>query len=105
MSKNQIHYTIKPLLQTAPNSIYYLIYGEKSNGKSYQVKHLALFNYIENHKKFILLRRWKADITTSWIEKYFNDVDVEKITKGEYNCITTWRGDLYFNKINESRKV
>ena len=104
MAKNQIHYNIEPLLTVAPDSFYYLIYGEKSNGKSYQVKHLAINNYLNNKKKFVLLRRWKADISTAWVEKYFNDVDVEKITNGKYNCITTWRGDLFFNKINESGK-
>lgn len=91
MTKTQIHYKLENILRRSPDSIYYLIYGEKSNGKSYQVKHYAIFNYLNNHKKFILLRRWKADITTSWVEKYFNDVDVEKITNKEYNCITVWR--------------
>lgn len=104
MSKNQIHYKINKLLEKAPDSIYYLIYGEKSNGKSYQVKHLAIDNYLENKKKFILLRRWKADITNVWVEKYFNDVDVDKITNGKYNSITVWRGDIYFNKLDENGK-
>ena len=104
MSINQIHYNIDNLLKIAPNSFYYLIYGEKSNGKSYQVKHLAINNYLKNHKKFILLRRWKADITTAWVEKYFHDVDVEKITEGKYNSITVWRGDLFFNKLDEKGK-
>lgn len=100
----QVHYNIEELLKKAPLSIYYLIYGEKSNGKSYQVKHLAINNYIKNHKKFILLRRWKADISTAWVEKYFNDVDVEKLTNKEYNSITVWRGDLFFNKLDDKGK-
>lgn len=104
MSSIQIHYNIEELLKKAPLSTYYLIYGEKSNGKSYAVKHLAIYNYINNHKKFILLRRWKADISTAWVEKYFNDVDVEKITSGKYNSITVWRGDLFFNKLDEKGK-
>ena len=100
----QIHYNIEELLKKAPLSIYYLIYGEKSNGKSYQVKHLAINNYIKNKKKFILLRRWKADISTAWVEKYFHDVDVEKLTNNKYNTITVWRGDLFFNKLDEKGK-
>ena len=104
MSKIQVHYNIEELLKKAPLSLYYLIYGEKSNGKSYAVKHLAINNYIKNHKKFILLRRWKADISTAWVEKYFHDVDVEKITNDRYNCITVWRGDLFFNKVDEKGK-
>ena len=100
----QVHYNIEELLKKAPLSTYYLIYGEKSNGKSYQVKHLAINNYIKNHKKFILLRRWKADVTTAWVEKYFHDVDVEKLTNDRYNSITVWRGDLFFNKLDEKGK-
>lgn len=105
MSKNQVHYDINPLLKKAPDSLYYLIYGEKSNGKSYQVKHLAINNYLKNNKKFILLRRWKSDISTSWIEKYFNDVDVAKLTNNEYNSIITYRKDLFFAKIDSNFKV
>ena len=38
MANKQIHYTISPIVQKYPSAIYYLIFGEKSNGKSYQVK-------------------------------------------------------------------
>ena len=77
----QVHYNLDNINEKYPDAFYYLIYGEKSNGKSYQVKHKeAVLHYLETGKKFILLRRWKEDISTAWIEKYFSDVDVEKIT-------------------------
>lgn len=80
--------------------------GEKSNGKSYQVKHEeAVIHYLETKKKFILLRRWKPDITTMYIEKYFSDVDVEKLTEGKYTCITMYRRELYLSNVNEDFKV
>ena len=43
---------------------------------------------VKTGQKFILLRRWKDEIKTDKIEQYFNDVDVEKLTDGVYNCIT-----------------
>ena len=97
----QVHYNLDNINEKYPDAFYYLIYGEKSNGKSYQVKHKeAVLHYLETGKKFILLRRWKEDISTAWIEKYFSDVDVEKITNGKYNSITTYRKDLkYINNI------
>ena len=102
MSK-QLHYNLDSIKSCAPNSIYYLIFGEKSNGKSYQVKHKeGVLHFLETGKKFILLRRWVADITNSWIEKYFSDVDVEKITDGKYNSITCYRKDLYFSNIDSN---
>ena len=44
-----------------------------------------------------MLRRWKEDISNLWIEQYFADVDVQKLTDGKYNCITQYRKVLYFS--------
>lgn len=99
----QIHYDITNILKT--NANYYLIYGEKSNGKSYQVKHLAIDNYLKNGMRFILLRRWREDISTLWCEQYFNDVDIKKLTNGKYNIIVVYRKTLYFANVNEDGKT
>ena len=63
-----------------------IIYGERANGKSYQVKHKkAVEKYLKTGKRFILMRRWKEEISTEKIERYFADVDVEGLTNGKYN--------------------
>ena len=75
-----------------------LIYGERSNGKSYQVKHKkAVEKYLKTGKRFILVRRWKDEISSEKIEQYFQDVDVPKLTNGKYNCITLYRKNLYLS--------
>lgn len=108
MSK-QIHYNIDNISKEKAN--FNLIYGEKSNGKSYQVKHKkGIIPYLEEQEKekiienafnskerFILLRRWKEDISNLWIEQYFSDVDVEKLTHGKYNCISCYRKVIYLS--------
>lgn len=94
--KKQIHYNIDNI--DKENANFNIIFGEKSNGKSYAVKHKwAILHYIETGKRFILLRRWKEDISQLWIEQYFADVDVVKITNGRYNCISVYRKVLYFS--------
>lgn len=83
---------------TAENAIYNLIYGERSNGKSYQVKHKkGILKYINEHRRFILLRRWKEEISSEKIEQYFADVDVTGLTQGRYNCITMYKRQLFFS--------
>ena len=73
-----------------------LIWGERSNGKSYQVKHKkGVEKYIKEGRRFILMRRWKEEITTEKIEQYFHDIDVSKLTNGKYNCISVYRKTLY----------
>ncbi len=102
MSKIQRYYDISNILKKDANIN--IIYGEKSNGKSYQVKHeLAIKHYINTGCKFILMRRWNADITNLWIEQYFKDVNVKELTNGKYEFITVYRKVLYFGNYNEKK--
>ena len=77
-----------------------IIYGERSGGKSYQVKHKkAIVNFLnspkDNRERFMLIRRLQDEITSDKIEPYFADVDVESLTDGEYNCIVLYKKRLY----------
>lgn len=104
MGIKQKHYSIQKIKSLDAN--FNLIYGEKSNGKSYQVKHeCAVLHYLETGKRFILLRRWREDISNLWIEQYFSDVDIERITKGKYNVITTYRKVIYFGNMLDTGKI
>ena len=121
-----IHYSIENISKEGANIN--LIWGERSNGKSYQVKHREgiehyLFDndvYYSSYKnkenvikevlkkgsRFILMRRWKEEITTEKIEQYFADVDVLKLTSGKYNCISYYRKILYLGLYdNETGKT
>ena len=120
MSKEIVHYSMEDI--DKKGALFNIIWGERSNGKSYQVKHKkGVESYLfgqnsfictyENKEKilernikkgtrFILMRRWKEEITTEKIEKYFADVNVLKLTNEEYNCITMYRKTLYLSKYN-----
>ena len=108
----QVHYDIMPL--KSKKCDINLILGEKSNGKSYQAKNViaiedylnkALYDYEKEGYRFILLRRWREDVTNLWVEKYFSDVDVKKITNGKYNIITVYKKEIYFSVADEFGKV
>jgi hypothetical protein len=126
MSKEIVHYSIDEI--DKKGALFNIIWGERSNGKSYQVKHKKgvesylfgqntylssftdkekIFNHVvKSGSRFILMRRWKEEITTEKIEKYFADVDVLKLTDGKYNCITMYRKTLYLSNYNyESGKT
>lgn len=95
-NKKITHYNLDQIDQE--NAIINIIFGERSNGKSYQVKHKkGVLKYLKTGKRFILMRRWKEEITTEKVEQYFADVDVEKITNGKYNCITIYRKQLFLS--------
>lgn len=107
MSKNK-YYDIKPILKT--NADYYVIFGERSNGKSFGVEEIMLFGlhedgidfdgYLDKGKQSAIIRRWDEDLKGSkganvwnhfiYHEKFGNIL--EKRTKGEWNNI------IYLNR-------
>lgn len=97
--KNVVHYNLDNIDNI--NADFNIIIGERSNGKSYQIKHKkAVEKYIKTGKRFILMRRLREEIDSAFVEQYFQDVDVEKLTNGKANCITMYRKALYFTHYN-----
>lgn len=98
-NKKITHYNLDNI--DAEKATINLIYGERSNGKSYQVKHKkGVLKYWNTGKRFILMRRWKEEISAEKIEQYFADVNVEEITEGAYNCITMYKKQLWLSNYN-----
>lgn len=118
--REKVHYNIDNIDSLGANIN--LIYGERSNGKSYQVKHKkGVLKYLEDTvtyhdnytdkgniikecikkgSRFILMRRWREEISSDLIEKYFDDVDIMKLTNNKYNCITMFKKQLYLSIYN-----
>lgn len=127
MSREKTHYNMDNIDREGANIN--LIWGEKANGKSYQVKHKkGIFPYIEDTdiyisdyrdpkgdvikeslkkgSRFILLRRLREEIKSEFIEQYFMDVDILRITDGAYNTISTYRRKIYLSNYDmETGKV
>lgn len=85
---------------------YNVLYGERSNGKSYAVKEHCIKECFRNKRQFGLLRRWKEEIKNEDNRYYFNDCPVSDWTDGTYNYIDSYRGNIYLaNRDEESGEV
>lgn len=119
MVKKIEHYSIDRI--KSENADINIIFGERSNGKSYQVKHvIALDSFMSSYNKlsketllqdsynkldrFFLLRRFEAEISNTYVEKYFADCDIKRITNNEYTCIDIYRKEIYFANIDEKTR-
>ena len=120
MKREKVHYNLDHIDALGANIN--IIYGERSNGKSYQVKHKkAVLKYLHDSityhdqyqnkgniikecikagSEFILMRRWKEEISSDWIEQYFDDVDIMELTNNKYNCITVYKKQLFLSIYN-----
>ena len=93
------YYDISEMLKT--NAEYMMLLGQRSNGKSYQVKKTVLEDFYFNETKFIYLRRWKADIKQKEVSTYFDDIPIAKYTNREYNSVRAMNGFIYPCKIED----
>ena len=97
------YYDITNLLKTKAQ--YMILLGQRANGKSYQAKKTVLEDAYANDRWFVYLRRYKADIKAKAVEAYFEDMDINAITHGEYEGIIAWSGSIYFSIRNEKDEL
>lgn len=87
-----IYYSLKQILSR--DATYNLIYGERSNGKSYAVKKYCLERFRDYGEQFVIIRRRKSDITKVLSDLYFSDAPIADIFRDK-NIIYTQSGRVY----------
>ena len=81
------------------------IYNKWLNSNYYYFYKLVL-EYVKTGKRFILMRRFREEISSEKIEQYFQDVNIFEITNGKANCITVFKKGIYFSFYdNETGKI
>lgn len=95
------YYDIRPILKK--NTTYYIIFGEKSNGKSYSLKEHVLFPFFfEKGLKFVYMRRSKEEMKKADVTRYFNDIKPEWL-HGMGNSVVYHASEIYIAQ-NENNK-
>lgn len=84
---------------------YNVIFGERSNGKTYAVLYYCLEDYVKNGRQFAIVRRYRDDFTGKRGEQIFAGLDknkvVEKLTKGAWQRVRYYSSRWYFEKYDE----
>ena len=70
------YYSLEKIL--SKNAQYNLIFGERSNGKTYAVLNYCLKNYFEKGEKFAIIRRYSTDVSPSKIRTFFSAFSLKK---------------------------
>lgn len=103
-------FNLKPILDAAPDAQYYVIFGEKSNGKTFAVKEYGLKKFIETGEQTAIIRRYREDFVGSNGNLFYDDMVnniykgnlIEKYTKGKYNNVQRFRSAWYLIHKNEN---
>ena len=87
---------------------YNMIFGERSNGKTYSVLEYAVKKYFKTGKQLAVLRRWREDFRGKRAGAYFDNLvyngegenKIKEYSNGRYDHVTYISGKWYFSKFD-----
>lgn len=90
------------------NATYNVIFGERSNGKTYALLKQSIEYYLKDGSQTAYVRRWQEDITGRRASRLFSALcengEVEKLSKGEYTGVHYWAGKWFLCTYDENGK-
>ena len=90
------------------DATYNVIFGERSNGKTYATLKQALENYFDNGSQFAYIRRWSVDVQPKRMNNLFNSIIedgyLEKLSGGKFTAIFYRTGRFYLCTYNDKGK-
>lgn len=103
------YYNIRKILTDYPDAHYYVVVGERSNGKTYSALEYAIEQYCKTGAQFAYLRRWGEDIRRKNLMELFaahiDNLVVTKLTQGEWNTIVYSGSKFRFGRTTEDGKL
>ena len=72
MAKKFKFYDIRDLMKSYPEAYYYMVIGERSNGKTFSALDYCLERYAKNGEQFAYVRRWGEDIRKKNLSELFS---------------------------------
>lgn len=106
MLKKQFEfYDVRKLIKDYPRAQYYVVFGERSNGKTYSALSYATDRYCKNGEQFAYIRRYGEDIRRKNLSNLFSghveNGYITKATNGEFSSVDYTASKFYLEKENE----
>ena len=103
------YYSIKELVKAYPQAHYYLVIGERSNGKTYSSLDYAIERHEKNGEQFAYIRRMSEDIRRKYMNELFSALEdnsrISELTKGKWDRIIFMNGAFYLAKQDEKGEI
>ena len=98
------YYTLKKILKH--NAKYNVIFGERSNGKTFAVQQLAIARYLSDGSQLAVVRRWQDDYTGKRGAAMFDGVVsagiISKLSGGKWSGVYYHASRWYLCRIDEN---
>ena len=95
-----------PLSVYEPDAIYYIVFGERSNGKTFGAQLCAMVRYFLYGDPFAIVRRWDEDFRPKNSSRFFGGLEktgvIRFLSGGNYDHIVSKSRMFYLSKFDES---
>lgn len=102
----QQYYSLKNILEK--KCVYNVIFGERSNGKTYSVLLHGIEKFCNNGEQMAIVRRWAEDIkgrrATDIFAAHNENKEIEKLSGGKYTGIAYYGRKFYACTYDEENK-
>lgn len=99
------YYSLRKINQK--NATYNVIFGERSNGKTYATLKQAIENYFKDGSQFAYIRRWSVDVTPKRLNNLFNALtnEIAKFSRDKFHAVVYRTGTFYLANFSEDGKI
>lgn len=91
------------------DATYNVIFGERSNGKTYALLKQSLQDYFKDGAQMAYVRRWKEDITGRRAQRLYAGLnengEITRISKGKFSGVHYWAGKFYLCTYDDNGKA
>lgn len=105
----QKFYSLKPIMEQAPNAYYYVIFGGRSTGKTYASLLYGLEIYAKTGKQLAIIRRWAEDFKGKRGQQMFDALvsngEITRITGGKWTGIYYYGSRWFFCKYEDGQRI
>lgn len=105
MAKRFDFYDIRRTIKAYPDARYFMIYGERSNGKTYSALDYAIERFAKTGEQFAYVRRWGEDIRPKNLGTLFDghvrDGRISHWTGGALDSVNYSRSRFFLYKSND----
>lgn len=101
------YYSLNRILEH--NAKFNVIFGERSNGKTYSVLKLAVENFIKTGKQLAIVRRFEEDYKGKRGATVFDGLvennEISKLSKGKWNSVYYYSGRWYLCRYEDDARI
>ena len=99
------YYEIRDLIKKVPDAHYYVVIGERTNGKTFSILSKCCEDNLKYGYEFVYIRRFDEDLKIKRASKIFDNLIsnglIEKFSNGKWNDVYYYAGKWYWKKTNK----